>query len=140
MADPIAVTLRPLCHAVYELGETHMVSSGAAGTRLISGITSVRYEGERFKASAIGGANADWATIDPDGRVLVDVRLTLRTDDGAIVHVHYQGRGDAATGVTCAAPLFETGDERYAWLTRIQAVGKSVFDGTKLEYEIFEVA
>jgi hypothetical protein len=37
-------------------------------------------------------------------------------------------------------PRFETGDERYAWLTRIQAVGKSVFDGTKLEYEIFEVA
>ena len=72
--------------------------------------------------------------------VLVDVRLTLQTDDGAIVHVHYEGRGDAATGVTCAAPLFETSDERYAWLTRIQAVGKSVFDGTKLEYEIFEVA
>jgi hypothetical protein len=139
MADAIEVSLRPLCHAVYELGETHMVSTGARGTQLISEITSVRYEGERFKASSMGGANADWATIDPDGRVLVDVRLTLRTDDGAIVHVHYEGRGDAATGVTCAAPLFETGDERYTWLTRIQAVGKSVFDGTKLEYEIFEV-
>jgi hypothetical protein len=137
---PIEVVLRPLCHAVYELGATHMVSTGATGTRLVSEITSARYEGERFKASTIGGANADWATIDPDGRVLVDVRLTLQTDDGAIVHVHYEGRGDAATGVTCAAPLFETGDERYAWLTRIQAVGKSVFDGTKLEYEIFEVA
>ena len=100
MADAIEVTLRPLCHAVYELGEMHMVSTGPTGTRLVSEITSVRYEGERFKASSIGAANADWATIDPDGRVQVDVRLTLLTDDGAIVHVHYEGRGDAATGVT----------------------------------------
>ena len=41
--------------------------------------------------------------------------------------------------MTYSAPLFETGDERYAWLTRIQAVGKSTFDGTQLEYEMFEV-
>jgi hypothetical protein len=140
MGDQIEVKLVPLCHAVYELGTTHLVSADASGTRLVSEINNARYEGDRFKASSIGVANADWAAIDPDGRVRVDVRLTVQTDDGAIVHVHYEGRGDAATGVTCAAPLFETGDERYAWLTRIQAVGKSVFDGTKLEYEIFEVA
>jgi hypothetical protein len=139
MADAIEVTLRPLCHAVYELGETRTISSGPTGTRLISEITRARYEGERFCASSLGTACADWATIDPDGRVLVDVRMTLQTDDGAVVFVHYEGRGDAVTGITCSAPLFETGDERYAWLTRIQAVGKSTFDGTRLAYEIFEV-
>jgi len=139
MADTIDVTLVPLCHAVYELGETRMISSGSTGTRLISEITGARYEGERFTASLLGTANADWATIDPDGRIQVDVRLTLETEDGAVVFVHYEGRGDAATGVTYSAPLFETGDERYAWLTRIQAVGKSTFDGTRLEYEMFEV-
>ena len=69
----------------------------------------------------------------------IDVRLTLQTDDGAVVLVAYQGRGDAATGTSYSAPLFETGDERYAWLTRIQAVGKSTFDGTQLHYEMFEL-
>ena len=139
MADAIDATLRPLCHAVYELGETRTISSGATGTRLIAEITGARYEGERFHASLLGTACADWATIGPDGRIEIDVRLTLETDDGAVVFVHYQGRGDAATGITYSAPLFETGDERYAWLTRIQAVGKSTFDGTRLEYEMFEV-
>jgi hypothetical protein len=140
MSDPIEVTLKPVCHAVYELGETRVISSGPAGTRLISEITGARYEGERFCASLLGSACADWATVDPDGRVQVDVRLTLETDDGAVVFVHYEGRGDASTGVTYSAPLFETGDERYSWLTRIQFVGKSTFDGTRLEYEMFEVA
>jgi hypothetical protein len=139
MADAIEASLRPLCHAVYELGEARVVSSGSAGTRLVAEITQARFEGERLRGSSVGGACADWATIDADGRVQVDVRLTLLTDDGATVYVHYEGRGDAATGVTYSAPLFETGDERYAWLTRIQAVGKSTFDGTRLEYEMFEV-
>ena len=39
-----------------------------------------------------------------------------------------------------ATPQFHTGDERYAWLNRIQAVSKGAFmpDGT-LVYEIFEL-
>jgi hypothetical protein len=38
-----------------------------------------------------------------------------------------------------AAPLFETGDERYAWLNRIQAVAKGTLDGPTLTYEIAEM-
>ena len=38
-----------------------------------------------------------------------------------------------------AAPLFETGDDRYRWLNKIQAVGKGAFDGTTLEYELYEL-
>jgi hypothetical protein len=37
------------------------------------------------------------------------------------------------------APRFETGDERYAWLNRVQAVAKGELDGTTLTYEVFEV-
>ena len=87
----------------------------------------------------LGRAAADWALVEPDGRILADVRLTLQTDDGAVILMTYEGRGDSATGVVHTAPRFETGDERYAWLTRIQAVGKGVFDGATLEYELYEV-
>ncbi len=139
MDEAFTVELRPLCSATYELGDTATVSSGPLGTRLVSEIASARFEGERFQASLLGSAAADWAAIEPDGRILIDVRLTLQTDDGAVVLVAYQGRGDAASGTSYSAPLFETGDERYAWLTRLQAVGKSTFDGTQLHYEMFEL-
>jgi hypothetical protein len=38
-----------------------------------------------------------------------------------------------------AAPRFETGDERYAWLNKVQAIGKGRLDGTTLTYEWYEV-
>jgi hypothetical protein len=37
------------------------------------------------------------------------------------------------------APLYETGDERYAWINKIQAVAKGKTDGQLLEYEIYEL-
>ena len=38
------------------------------------------------------------------------------------------------------APRFETGDERYAWLNRIQAVGKgTVNEDLSVDYEWYEV-
>jgi hypothetical protein len=41
------------------------------------------------------------------------------------------------------APTFETGDERYAWINGIQAVGKGLLvagpDGARLEYEFYEM-
>jgi hypothetical protein len=135
----VTLELRPLCSATYQLGEMATISEGPTGTRLISEIVGARFEGERFKASLHGHAAADWAAIEPDGRIKIDVRLTLKTDDGAIVYVAYQGRGHTSNTFSYSAPLFETGDERYEWLTRVQAVGKSEFDGSGLTYEIFEL-
>jgi hypothetical protein len=36
-----------------------------------------------------------------------------------------------------SAPLFETGDARYAWLTRLQAVGVGQRVGTSISYDIY---
>ena len=133
------VELRPLCHASYELAAPITVAAGVSGARIIGEVTGARFEGDRLRASLLGRAAADWALVEPDGRILADVRLTLQTDDGAVILMTYEGRGDSATGVVHTAPRFETGDERYAWLTRIQAVGKGVFDGATLEYQLYEV-
>jgi hypothetical protein len=136
----IDVSLRPLCHARYDLAAPITVAAGPSGARIIGEVKAARFEGDRFRASMIGQAAADWAVVDPDGRILADVRLTVVTDDGAVVMMHYIGRGDSATGIVFTAPRFETGDQRYTWLTRIQAVGKGIFDDTTLEYELYEVA
>jgi hypothetical protein len=39
----------------------------------------------------------------------------------------------------CSTPPFETGDERYQWLDRIQAMAKGVITGEVLDFEIYEL-
>ena len=57
------------------------------------------------------------------------MRFTLKTDDGAYIYVEYAGRADMANGLIATAPTFQTGDERYAWLNKIQAVGAGALEG-----------
>jgi hypothetical protein len=132
----MALELVPLCTLTVSLAETINVSSSL----VIGEVTAARAEGERFQANLKGNAAADWLRVSPDGYGTLDVKITLETDDGAIVHATYSGRLQFDTMTVYAAPLFNTGDERYAWMNRIQAVSKGTFqpDGT-LVYEMFEL-
>ena len=115
-------------------------------------------EGPRIKGRILA-PTADWLRTMPDGSLRVDARMSIATDDGAQIHVPYGGgiaiapadfarmaagqtlREDEMYFVT--APLFQTGDQRYAWLNCIQAVGKAVAlkggDGGFVRYELFAV-
>jgi hypothetical protein len=121
-----------------------MMPGGPLGTRITVEITSVDCRGERLRAKLKGAAAADWAVISPAGIGLMDVRLTLETDDGALIYVSYNGRVDVSQGLEGAtaytAPRFETGDERYAWLNKIQAVAKGVVSEGVLRYELYELS
>ncbi len=91
-----------------------------------------------------GSAAADWGTRGADGAVQLDVRATLETDDGALIFVQYNGRWDysdpAAPGPVFTTPRFETGDKRYAWLNKVQAVMKGRSDGRSLiAYHLYEL-
>jgi hypothetical protein len=66
----------------------------------------------------------------------------METDDGAVIYVTYQGRRDFSQGLDApiyTAPRFDTGDERYAWLNKIQAAAKGNVEGTTLTYEVCEL-
>jgi Protein of unknown function (DUF3237) len=67
----------------------------------------------------------------------------FRIDDGATIFVQYHGRVTSQglePPLTFYVPRFETGDERYAWLNRIQAIGKGiVHEDFSLDYEWYEV-
>ena len=132
----MSLELVPLCTLTVSLAETINVSSSL----VIGEVTAARAEGERFNANLKGNAAADWLRVSPEGYGTLDVKITLETDDGAIVHATYSGRLQFDTMTVYAAPLFNTGDERYAWMNRIQAVSKGTFhpDGT-LVYEMFEL-
>ena len=56
-----------------------------------------------------------------------------------MILVTYNGIGQTTnTGASLrTAPLFETGDSRYVWLTRLQAVGVGERVGTAVKYDIY---
>ena len=124
-----------------QLGERIEVGSGTKGTRLVVDVESIEVESDRVKASLAGTDAADWLTMSEDGSIgCVDVRFTLKTDDGAYIYVEYAGRADMANGLIATAPTFQTGDERYAWLNKIQAVGAGALEGNgRLIYSLYEV-
>jgi hypothetical protein len=85
---------------------------------------------------------ADWQIVAADGTAFLEARYTLKTDDNALIYVRNIGvrhgpadvlaaiaRGDdvdPAKYYFRAAPVFETGAERYAWLNRLVAVCSGV--------------
>lgn len=133
-----------LCRFEVSLDPPIIVGVTPVGTRVIGEITGVAVTGERLKGQMRGHAGADWLTVSPDSTVgTVDARFAIETDDGAVVFVHYGGRLDmtAFPPIAITTPRFDTGDDRYAWLTRVQAVAKGVFseDMANLTYEVYEV-
>lgn len=132
----MTLELVPLCVATVSLAETITVSP----TLVIGEVTAMTVEGERLKARLKGRAAADWLQISPEGYGTLDVKVTLETDDGALIHAKYSGRLQFDSGAVYAAPLFHTGDERYTWINRIQAVARGTFTepGT-LVYDMYEL-
>jgi hypothetical protein len=137
----VSVSLRPLATMTAELRRPFVLLGAPAGERRIFEVKSGSIDGERIRAKLKGTAAADWLSVGPDGTGTVDVRALVETDDGALVYIQYQGRVDASmpTGPVYIAPTFETGDDRYRWLNRVQAVGKGFLDGSILTYELCEV-
>jgi len=140
----MAIELVPLCTVRIRLKPPVDVGAGPAGARVIGELASAEFKGDRLAGQLLGAAAADWLVIGADGTGIVDARLALRTDDGATVFVQYNGRMDFTKGfqfpiTAYVAPRFETSDERYAWLNRIQAVGKGSLDeDLSLNYEWYE--
>ena len=121
-----------------ETGTRTVIENAPQGTRTIVQVTGGRFEGPRLKASVQTPAG-DWITNRADGSYRLDVRLTLKTDDGAVILVTYNGIGQTtpAGASLRIAPLFETGDSRYSWLTRLQAVGVGERVGTTVTYDFY---
>ena len=138
----MTLELVPLATMTATFSETFVLEGTPAGGRYIFEVGSLVVDGERVRATLKGRAAADWLVVGPDGTGTLDGRALLETNDGALVYAQYNGRVDLAAGAGApvyATPRFETGDDRYRWLNKIQAVGKGAFDGTTLVYELFEL-
>jgi hypothetical protein len=116
-----------------------VIQGGPMGNRAIVHVTSGTFEGPKLKGKAADGPGGDWLYLRPDGSMKLDVRLTLLTDDGASILMTYSGIGSMKDGAMSirSAPQFETGDERYAWLNNVQAVGIGTPGRGTVTYEVY---
>jgi hypothetical protein len=141
----MSIELIPLCTATVTLADPFLIPDTPSGMRVIVEVESFDVTGERLNGHIKGGAAADWMSVNAAMLGTIDVRALLETDDGALIYTWYHGRLDLSQGQGAspvyAAPLYETGDERYAWINKIQAVAKGVLsaDAKQLVYEICEV-
>jgi hypothetical protein len=137
--------LELIAHVAVQLGDAHALFKAPYGARLNVDVLAARVEGPRIKASLLGLAAADWVTVAPDGQTgALDVRATLKTDDGAIVYTEYRGRvrfSPDGLNQVVTSPRFETGDARYAWLNGIQCIGKGISNQHErwLRYRLYAV-
>lgn len=130
------------------------VISTAAGSRMTFITTGGVIDGPRLRGEILPGGG-DWLLVGSDGIGRVDVRATLRTHDGALIHYETRGvikipadgldrlaAGQAlpfAETYVRTTPRFETADERYAWLSEVVAVGYNVLSPNHIDYRIFRV-
>ena len=103
---------------------------------------------------------ADWLRVMPSGALRLDVRAVLKTDDGALIYMTYNGiiqhspesaermsKGEVLTASDIpyfvTAPTFQTSSPTYAWLNSVQAVSKMVEiklgEGGYVRYDTFIV-
>lgn len=130
---------------------------GPLGRRTLNAVAKGDFLGERLRGE-INPGTGDWMLTRNNVRV-VDARVVLRTDDGALIHMSYGGRimfpddlGDAVRDASTrhlidpsryyfrTTPLFETGAKRYAWINGIVAVGSGrLIEGGGVAYDVFEL-
>jgi hypothetical protein len=95
------------------------------GARVTLPIVGGSFEGERLRGKVLPGGD-DWTVKRSDGVVELDLRVTLETDDAALIHVTFEGiRDDGAPGAPYFRTLlhFETAAPKDAFLKRLLAVG-----------------
>jgi len=129
------MTLRLSTASAQEIG------SVPHGTRVTFPITSGSFEGERLRGKVLPGGG-DWVIKRADGVLELDLRITLLVDDGALVHMTFEGiRDDGAPGAPYfrTLPRFETADARYSFLNRLLAVGTGEISASGPVHRIEEI-
>jgi len=96
------------------------------------------FDGPRLRGTVLPQGSADWLLLRPDGVLELDLRVTLLTDDGALISMKSFGlrhgppevmealaRGEAVDPAAYyfrTTPRFETAHPAYAFLNHVVAV------------------
>jgi hypothetical protein len=134
----IAMNSQPLMTVRITAAPPQKLGAVPHGMRSIVPVTGGDFEGPRLRGKVLPGGG-DWLLLRSDGVLELDLRITLETDDQALIDMRFQGlrhgpadaiaalgRGevvDPASYYFRTLPRFETSAEKYAFLNRIITVG-----------------
>lgn len=135
--------------------EVDVIGPVAEGLRINFRATGGEISGPKLsgKLRPTGG---DWLTLRTDGVSLLDVRITIETDDGALIGASYTGvadlgedgyqkflAGDPPPSVLPlrVVPRFQTSHPAYAWLNRVQClgIGEAYLARNEVRYDVYAV-
>lgn len=156
--DVADITTVYLLELAVDLDPPLDIGDGPLGRRVLFGSAGGTFTGPDVHGDVLPGGG-DWALFRADGTMTLDVRLTLRTHDDALIHMTYGGRCVVASEYRQAMadranrhrvdpsnyyfrtnPVFETGSQRYSWLNDIVAVGSGYFIEGGIAYRVSRVA
>ena len=95
------------------------------------------------KLAGTTGVGGDWFTVRRDGMGIVDSRVMIHAESGALIYSHYTGMTDFGPDayeriVRGALPTpkkifiavrFQTAHPDYTWMNRVQAIGVGMNEG-----------
>jgi hypothetical protein len=132
-----SASFRPLMRLQVVVPPPQKIGVVPHGTRVIAAITGGTFEGDRLRGKVLPGGG-DWTLLRSDGVLELDLRITLETDDGALIFMTSGGLRHGPPDVLAAlargesvdpsryyfrtTPRFETSAPQYAFLNRLLAV------------------
>ena len=147
--------LEHICSYTVDLKPPEVIGPTPEGFRVIFYVAGGIISGPRLNGT-VEPAGADWLIIRPDGIGRVDVRATLKTDDGALIYAAYTGLLDLGEDgyekflagnpplnfPIRAAPCFQTAHPSYTWLNRLQCLNIGTVDlpSSRVSYDVFAVS
>lgn len=155
MVEPLCSTHLLTLRLDVDFRGMQRIGDTVAGRRRVAPILGGRFEGERLHGEVLPGG-ADWVLNRPDGHMAIDVRITLKADDGALIYCAYTGlfraktpdlmkafeRGERLADedyVLRTQVKLECGAERHRWLNDVLAVGVGRQTAEGPVYEVFEI-
>jgi hypothetical protein len=135
-----------------DLEAPQIIGATPAGTRQIFVVKTGAFDGPLLSGEVLPGGG-DWATSRPDGSIQLDVRATLKADNGELIYSYYTGIIGDAMSVAGRVfggedvplseyyfftnPMFQTASEKHGWLNRTVAAGRGRIVPGGVEYRVW---
>jgi hypothetical protein len=152
--DLMSIATKPLFVMRLDVRPLQIVGGAAGAFRRVGVVPGGLFQGERLCGEVLEGG-ADWQVVRANGVTQLDVRLVLKTNDGALIGMTYRGlrhgppdvisrleRGEAVDPASYyfrINPLFETSAPDYDWINKVLAIGSGRRTADGPVYSIFEV-
>lgn len=147
------IEVKPLFHLHADVAAPQIID-GPLGKRLFIPVTGGRFSGERL-SGVLQSGGSDFQLIRQDNVAELDVRVTLKTDDGVVIQLKGHGIRYTTPEVFARimsgaevhpseyyfreAMFFEAPTGKYDWLNRIIAIAKGGRLQSEVLLEVYEV-